>query len=198
MQDEGTELNESPLWRVQNGPCPQGAGKAQVTCCGQSERMALDRGDQEGFWEGGALSTALQVKMGEGVYSRQIKHGWGHVSKWGAQLRDVKRRGGAWGWKVGKGLKCHITKYRPHMPPLGQTHIQSGDNSYPIHRDVGPVVDSTEGWRERCWVAAVLRKCCSVQHKPEILVRKGCKKISLLPFILREYGHPWSIRKWCY
>lgn len=49
MQDEGTKLNESPLGHIQNGPCPPEAKKTWVTCCGQSERMALDWGDQDGF-----------------------------------------------------------------------------------------------------------------------------------------------------
>lgn len=67
----------------------------------------------------------------------------------GTQPRDIKRtsRGGTepeFG-KVDNGLECHITKHRPHVVLLGQTGTQLRDSSYPIHGDIGPVVDSTEG-----------------------------------------------------
>ena len=67
----------------------------------------------------------------------------------GTQPRDIKRmsRRGTepeFG-KVGKGLECHIPKRRPHIVLLGHTGTQLRDSSYPIHGDIGPVVDSTEG-----------------------------------------------------
>ena len=83
-----------------------------------------------------------------------------------------------------------ITKCNPQLSSPVGADTKFRENSYPIHRDIGPVMDAT-GWRrEGCRVVVVFRECCSVQHKSKVLVREGCKKkTSLSQFILGELGH---------
>lgn len=78
---------------------------------------------------------------------------------------------------MGKGLE-RVLPSADHTPPCWGRQTQLRDSSYPIHRDIGPVVDSTEGRGEGGWAAAVFGKRGSVQHKPKILVRKGWEKNS--------------------
>lgn len=160
--------------------------------------MALGWGDQKGFRERGAFGGgALQVKKGEGVYQAdgargrpcQQMRGTAEGQQEGGQNLRLKR------WtEISNAMKPSAD----HTSPSG-ADTPSGDHAYPIHGDVGPVVDAPVGWRERGWLAAVFRKCCSVQHKPKILVREGWKtNPSLWQFVLREPGHPRSACKWCF
>lgn len=154
--------------------------------------MALDWGHQEGFREGGALSTALQVDMVEGVYSRQMEHGWGHIRKPGGTATSYQEEGRRLKLEKGAEASNATLPSADHACPCWGKLAQFTDNSYPIHSNIGPIVDSVEGWGEGRWFAAVLTKRCSVQHKPKILIRKECQKnTSLLLFIWRELGHPW-------
>lgn len=177
-------INESPLWCIQNGPRPP---EAEKTWDGLGLGEARKVSEKVGPWGG-----ASRLRRVRGCI-RQMEHGGGHVSKWGATRRGAEPKVE----KEDRGLQRHDTECRPHI--LSGADTPSGGHSYPIHGDVGPVVDAPAGWRERGWLAAVFRKYCSVQHKPKILVRKGWKtNPSLLQFVLGELGHPWSECKWCF
>lgn len=79
-----------------------------TTCYGQ--RMAVDWGGQEGFREGGALSTDLHSFPGGGSMGEASLASKGHSSG---------TPGGGAGLEVGKGgegLECHITKGSPPTP----------------------------------------------------------------------------------
>lgn len=135
MQDEGAGLHESLLWRAQHEPCSQGAKEMRVTFCNWAERMAWTGENRKASEKRGALSTPLQVQMGEGVYSRQRGHGWGHISKQGDTAKghqeDVKKRDRARVWKGGQ---------RPRMPhsQAQTTHRPVGAHRHTAQRQFLP------------------------------------------------------------
>lgn len=117
--------------------------------------------------------------MGEGGDSRQRgSMGETTSASKGTQSRDIRRRRTAGVWKGGQRPCTPCYQVQTTRCLSGQTDRQTQlrDSSYPIHGDIGPVVDSAEGRRQGRGVAAVLRKSCPVQHKPKILVSERYKK----------------------
>lgn len=154
---------------------------------GHSEGMALDWVTRRASEEGASCAQPA-VETGERCISGRRSLG----------RRPQQVRGTAKGHQEER-LSLRLERQpqcSPHTLSLwGQPH-KSKEDTYPVHRDISPIVDTIEGWREMCWVLAVFRKRCPVQYKPKILVREGCKKkTSPLPFILGELGHPWSVWK---
>lgn len=128
-------INESPLWCLQNGPRPLETRKTwDGLGLGRPERFP----GKGGFWEG-----ALQVKKGEGVYQAdgargrpcQQMRGTAEGQQEGGQNLRLKR------WtEISNAMKPSAD----HTSPSG-ADTPSGDHAYPIHGDVGPVVDAPVG-----------------------------------------------------
>lgn len=137
MQDEGTELNESWLPRVQNGACPPGAKETWVTSCGWSERTAWAGETRKVSTKGAGLSTPFQVQAeGAGVRPHQQARATAKGHREEGQSRSVER--------------CAMALNAPfpstdHTSPCWGRHTQLRDNSYPVHGDIGAVTDSIEG-----------------------------------------------------
>lgn len=126
----------------------------------------VDWGDQKVSKMGAAFSAPFQAQA-EGAWLRPHQQGRGAAKEvqLEGQSPSVERR----------AVASNAT-LPDHASPRWGRQTQLREHSYPIHGDIGAVMDSPEGRRQRCGVAAVFRKRCSVQHKTRILVRKICEE----------------------